>query len=84
MGEVLPAFVCDALGIAIYGMFLAIIIPQARDDIRCMKVIIIAAVFACCFRYIPFLKGISSGFVIIICAVLASVIGAVLYPVEEE
>ena len=84
MGEVLPAVVCDALGIAIYGMFLAIIIPQARDDIRCMKVIIIAAVFACCFRYIPFLKGISSGFVIIICAVLASVIGAVLYPVEEE
>ena len=65
-------------------IFLAIIIPQARDDIRCMKVIIIAAVFACCFRYIPFLKGISSGFVIIICAVLASVIGAVLYPVEEE
>ena len=72
-----------ALGIAIYGMFLAIIIPQARADSACLKVILAAVAMSCCFRWIPFLKQISSGFVIIICAVAASAMGAWLYPVDE-
>ena len=75
--------VSDALGIAIYGMFLAIIIPQARADSACLKVILAAVAMSCCFRWIPFLKQISSGFVIIICAVAASAMGAWLYPVDE-
>ena len=83
LGEVIPAALSSALGIAIYGMFMAIIIPQARDNHKCLVVIIIAAVSSCCFKYIPLLDNVSSGFVIIICAVLASVAGAVLYPVEE-
>ena len=83
LGGVLPAMVSDALGIAIYGMFLAIIIPQARADSACLKVILAAVAMSCCFRWIPFLKNISSGFVIIICAVAASAMGAWLYPVDE-
>ena len=84
LGEVLPKIVSDALGIAIYGMFLAIIIPQARDDNRCLKVIVIAVLLSCCFKYLPVLNRISSGFVIIICAVAASVVGALLYPIDES
>ena len=83
LGGVLPSIVSDSLGIAIYGMFLAIIVPQARDDRRVLKVILIAAVLSCCFRWIPFLSGISGGFAVIICAVTASAIGAILYPVED-
>ena len=37
LGGVLPAVISDALGIAIYGMFLAIILPAARDDSRYLK-----------------------------------------------
>lgn len=84
LGGVLPEVVVHAFGIAIYGMFLAIIVPQARDDSRCLKVILLAAVLSCCFRWIPGLKQLSSGFVIIICAVTASAVGAFLYPIEEE
>lgn len=83
LGGVLPPIVSDALGIAIYGMFLAIIIPQARADSACLKVILIAVAMSCCFHWIPLLKHISSGFVIIICAVAASAVGAWLYPVDE-
>ncbi len=83
LGEVIPEILSSALGIAIYGMFMAIIIPQARDNHKCLIVIIAAAVLSCCFKWIPLLKNISSGFVIIICAVAASVIGALLYPVED-
>ena len=83
LGGVLPQFICNALGIAIYGMFLAIIIPQAREDLNCLKVILIAVVMSCCFRWVPVLNKVSSGFVIILCAVTASAIGAWLYPMEE-
>lgn len=84
LGGIIPKALSSALGIAIYGMFMAIIIPQAKDSHKCLIVIIIAAVLSCCFKYIPLLNNISSGFVIIICAVLASAAGAILYPVEEK
>ena len=84
LGGVLPAMVSDVLGIAIYGMFLAIILPQAREDAACLKVILVAVAMSCCFRWIPVFRHISSGFVIIICAVAASALGAWLYPVKEE
>ncbi len=84
LGGVLPAMVSDVLGIAIYGMFLAIILPQAREDAACLKVIFVAVAMSCCFRWIPVFRHVSSGFVIIICAVAASALGAWLYPVKEE
>lgn len=84
LGGVLPDIVSNALGIAIYGMFLAIIIPQARSDSRCLKVILISVILSCCFKWIPFINKLSSGFIIIICAVIASTIGAVLYPLNDN
>ncbi len=80
----LPAFIRSALGIAIYGMFIAIIIPPAREkkSVRCVLLIAIALSFL--FHFTPILKQVSSGFVIIICAVIASAAGAWLFPVEEE
>ena len=83
LGGVLPPVLQSAMGIAIYGMFLAIIIPKARADTRYLKVIVIAVVLSCCFRYLPVLENVSSGFAIIICAVVASVIGAIFYPIGE-
>ncbi|MDD7402522.1 MAG: AzlC family ABC transporter permease [Butyribacter sp.] len=84
LGNILPEIVRSSLGIAIYGMFLAIIIPKAKEDTSVLKVIIIAVILSCCFRWIPVLKQVSSGFVIIICAVTASLIGAIFYPLPEE
>ena len=82
-GQLLPAFVRSALGVAIYGMFLAIILPPARKEKPVRVVVLIAVVLSLCFRYIPLLNTLSSGFVIIICAVAASALGAWLFPVKE-
>ena len=82
-GQLLPAFVRSALGVAIYGMFLAIILPPARKEKPVRVVVLIAVVLSLCFRYIPLLNTLSSGFVIIICAVAASSLGAWLFPVKE-
>lgn len=82
-GTLLPEFFRSALGIAIYGMFLAIILPPAKREKPVRLVVLIAIGLSLCLRYVPLFSGISSGFAIIICAVVASAIGAWLHPVGE-
>ena len=83
-GAVLPAFVCNALGIAIYGMFLAIILPPARKEKPVRIVVLIAIAVSLMFNYLPVLNRVSGGFVVIICAVVAAALGAVLFPIKDE
>ncbi len=82
-GSVLPEVVRSALCIAIYGMFLAIIIPPAKKSSAVLRVILTAAALSCCFRYIPGMNKISGGFAIIISTVAAAGLGALLFPVDE-
>ncbi len=82
-GTLLPVFVRTALGIAIYGMFLAIILPPARKSRAARFVVLTAVALSLCFHYIPGLNRVSSGFVIIICGVLAAAAGAWVFPAEE-
>ncbi len=84
VGDLLPAFLTSALGIAIYGMFLAIIIPKAREDRPTALCVVLAAALSCLFRYVPFLSTVPSGFVIIICAVASSAVMAIVSPVPEK
>ncbi len=81
-GEILPKILTSALGILLYGMFIAIIIPPIRTSKPNLAVIIIAAVISCIFYF--YIPQVSSGFVIIISAVIASVLMAVLAPVPDE
>lgn len=83
-GSLLPQVVRNALCIAIYGMFLAIIIPPAKKSAAVLKVILIAVTLSCCFKFVPLLeKNVSGGFAIIISTVVAAGIGAALFPVPE-
>ena len=83
-GEILPPMLKADLGIAIYGMFTAIVMPAARKAVGVLTVTVIAAALSCAIRYIPVFSGISAGFSIIICTVAAAAAGAVLFPVKEE
>ena len=83
-GNILPSVVISALGIAIYGMFIAIIVPEAKKRRASAFCILCAALFSCAFRYIPILSRLSGGFVIILCAVPISLIFALISPIEEE
>lgn len=80
----LPMSLRDALGIAIYGMFIAIIIPPARKARPVAVVVMLSIVMSCAFKWLPLLNLISSGWVIIICAVLVSAYAAARYPIDEE
>jgi len=81
-GEFLPAIVTDAMGIVLYGMFLAIIIPPARKNKSILFVITIAAVISVIFKYV--FTSVSSGFAVIISALIAAILGALLFPVDDK
>lgn len=82
--EVLPLSVRSALGIAIYGMFIAIIIPEGRKNHATALTIIVSAFMSCIFAYSPVLENLSTGWVIIICTVVTSAAAAVLFPVKTD
>lgn len=83
-GGFLPPVVNDALGLAIYAMFIAIIIPPAKKSTPIRLVIFAAVILSCLFYFVPFLKNVSSGFSIIICAVAASIIAAIINPINDD
>jgi len=85
-GGILPGPVTDALGIAIYGMFIAIILPPFRKSREVRIVILIAVAMSCLFTLAPVFAFLSDGFRIILCAVAASALGAWLMPqpVKED
>lgn len=82
-GNILPESLTSALGIAIYGMFLAIFIPAMRRSRPITVVVLVSVALSCAFAYLPGLKNVSSGFVIILCALAASTVGALIAPVDQ-
>ena len=82
LGNILPAIITNALGVALYGMFIAVVVPKARDDSHVFVAVCIAVAISVALKYIPAFVNLSGGFAIIICTVVASLIAAVLFPVE--
>ena len=83
-GNLLPAFVISALGVAIYGMFLAIIIPPARKNRTVLLVVLSAMLMSFLFSVLPVLKKVTSGFVIIITTIAVAGVAAWLKPIEDD
>lgn len=84
LGEVLPMRVVNALGIALFGMFLAVIIPPAKKNKVIAVLVVLSMACSWLFTVIPGLKEISSGFRIIILTIVLAGIAAWKFPVEEE
>lgn len=82
--SLLPAAARSALGITIYAMFIAILVPPARKAKPVLAAVAIAAAISCLFRFVPLLGGISAGWVIILAAVAAAAFCAFHFPVDEE
>ena len=83
-GSVLPLAVRAALGVMLYGMFIAIVVPQTRQEKPILLSVALALVFSCLFSWVPVLKNVSAGLAIVICTVAAAAICALVCPVDEE
>ncbi len=84
VGNILPDFLVNALAVALYGMFLAIIIPPAKKEKKIAILVVVSMLTSYVFHKIPFFSKISSGFSIIILTIVLAGIAAVLWPREEE
>ncbi len=82
--DLMPPMLQTAFGIAIYGMFIAIIVPQAKSMRPVLVTVLIAIGLSTLFSYLPILQDLSSGWVIIICAVIAAGFSAWRYPIAVE
>lgn len=81
-GNILPLSVISALGIAIYGMFVAIVVPEAKKSKSTCLCVVLAGFLSCVFRIVPQLTEIPVGFTIIVCSSIASGIISLAYPIE--
>lgn len=80
----LPESLSSAMGIALYGMFIAIVLPAAKKSKPVTFIIAISVTTVCILKYIPVFNFISSGFRIIIATITGAGIGAFLYPIDEN
>lgn len=84
ISTLLPQALQNAMGIALYAMFIALIIPAAKESGKILRVILAAVAVNCLLKYIPLFGFISSGFRVILATITASAYGAWRYPKEEE
>lgn len=84
LGGIFPVFLTNALAVGIYGMFISIVIPKAKHSRMIAICALAACALSCLFHYVPLLNShISSGFAIIISAVLAALVGVFCFPHDE-
>lgn len=84
LGAVLPVRMANAMNIALYGMFLAVIIPPAKKDKVIAAVVVVSMAASYLFSTLPMLRDISSGFRIMILTFLIAGAAAVIKPVSLE
>lgn len=82
-GNALPLRVVSALSVALYGMFLAIIIPSARKNRIVAALVVISFVLSFACEYLPGISALSGGTRTIILTVVISAAAAVLFPVKQ-
>lgn len=83
-GSLLPLSVRAALSVMLYGMFIAIVVPQARQEKPVFLCVIVALVCSCLFAWVPGLDQVSGGLAIVISTVVAATLCALFFPVKEE
>ena len=81
-GNILPAIITAALGIAIYAMFIAIVVPEMKKSLKTSLAVFSGIALSCLFYYTPVLNKIPSGFVIVISAVTVSALFTLICPIE--
>lgn len=80
----LPVSLSNAMGIALYGMFIAIIVPPSKQSRQVLFIVLLSVIVTCILRYIPIFSFISNGFRVIIATIIGAGIGSLLFPQKEE
>lgn len=80
----MPEALSNALGIALYGMFIAVIVPPAREHKNVLFTVVAAIAASVACTYLPVVKNLSGGWRIILITIAVCLLAAWLFPVEEK
>lgn len=83
-GSFLPVRILSALGVALYGMFIAIIVPPTKTNKVLLGVVAASMLLSLVFAVTPVLKSVSSGFKVIVLTVVIAGAAALLFPIKED
>ncbi len=83
MGNLLPLRVVSALSVALYGMFLAVIIPPSRKNRVVAILVVISFLLSFLAAKLPAISTLSEGNRTILLTVLIAGAAALLFPVKE-
>ena len=81
-GEILPISLTSAMGVVLYGMFIAIIVPPAKKSTKVLFTVILAAAISIILKV--FVPVISGGFAIIISACVSALLSAAFFPIDDD
>lgn len=81
--EFMPRILANAMGIALYGMFIAVIVPPSKENKNVLIAVLLAIGMSVMFTYVPLLEKIKD-FAVIIITVFVSAVMATLFPIKEE
>jgi len=84
VGSIIPVDLVSAMGIAIYAMFIAIVIPPLKKSRAILAVVAMAAAINCILYYVPLFSFLDNGLTVIVSGIAASLLGALLFPQEPE
>lgn len=76
--------IIEALSLALYSMFIALIIPNAKKSFGVFVVVAISIVISCIFEFVPYLSNVNPGLKIIIPTIIGAVTGAIFFPLKDE
>ena len=82
--DLLPQNIRTALGVMLYGMFIAIVVPPAKQEKPVLITVVLAMALSCLFAWVPLLKTVSPGIALVACTVAAAAFCAWKFPVQEE
>ena len=84
MGNILPTRIVSALSVALFGMFLAVIIPPARKDRAVAAAVIVSFTLSYAAIHLPVISGLSQGNRTILLTLVICSVFAVLFPRTDE
>lgn len=79
----LPETLQNSMGIALYAMFIALVIPAAKKSKAALCVAACAIFVSSVLKWVPLFSAISGGWRIIIATIIACALGAKLFPLED-
>lgn len=81
--QIFPEKLVEALNLALYAMFISIIMPELKKSKPVLFVVLVSISLSCIFEYVPYINKIMIGARIILCTIISSILGAILFPIDN-